>query len=219
MTRETGGLSVDGTHFLHLKGFHMIHDVEKLTSLSRTISYATSDLTHDTLVKLVRPLDDASMGASSGPTSPSIGFHVWHSGRWADIVQAHLRTVTCELTPLPSTDGQLWLRDGWAARFGCDDVGPGFLSSGMKASADDLGGLSFGNGDLVRAYTEAAFAVADLVVAGLDAETMCTPCVDPYGRASSVAEVIMQHITHVSRHLGMIEALIGVTGRPGTATL
>jgi hypothetical protein len=82
---------------------------------------------------------------------------------------------------------QLWVRDGWAARFGCNDVGPGYLASGMKASPDDLAGLDFGNGDLVRGYAEAVFEVTNAVVAGLDDEALNVACIDPYGGCATSA--------------------------------
>jgi hypothetical protein len=92
----------------------MTNNLEQLTSVSQTISFALSELTHHTLTNLVRPLDDATIGATAGPTTPSIGFHVWHSGRWADIVQAHLCAVAADLAPPSTADDQLW----------CATVGP-----------------------------------------------------------------------------------------------
>ena len=42
--------------------------------------------------------------------------------------------------------------------------------------------------------------------------------VDPYGDETEVAEMLLNHLSHADRHLGMIEALRGVLGEQGTAT-
>ena len=40
-----------------------------------------------------------------------------------------------------------------------------------------------------------------------------------YGRHGLIGESLVSHLGHISRHLGMIEALIGVQGMEGTATI
>jgi len=44
-------------------------------------------------------------------------------------------------------------------------------------------------------------------------------CTDLYGRPSILAAVLLGHVTHLSRHLGMMEALKGIQGSRGTATV
>ena len=46
-----------------------------------------------------------------------------------------------------------------------------------------------------------------------------TPCTDLYEQKTSIGTVVMSHLTHANRHLGMIEALKGMLGVRGTATL
>ena len=68
-------------------------------------------------------------------------------------------------------------------------------------------------------YVEAAFGRANQVIKLAGTETERTFTVDLYGRPGTVGDILVSHLSHVSRHLGMIEALIGLTGRPGTASV
>ena len=43
--------------------------------------------------------------------------------------------------------------------------------------------------------------------------------VDLYGDTETIGDVILNHLSHADRHLGMIEALRGVLGERGTATV
>jgi hypothetical protein len=43
--------------------------------------------------------------------------------------------------------------------------------------------------------------------------------VDLYGDDTTIGDVILNHLSHADRHLGMIEALRGVLGERGTATV
>jgi hypothetical protein len=43
--------------------------------------------------------------------------------------------------------------------------------------------------------------------------------VDLYGDETEIGEAILNHLSHADRHLGMIEAVRGVVGERGTATI
>jgi hypothetical protein len=44
-------------------------------------------------------------------------------------------------------------------------------------------------------------------------------CIDLYDEESTIGEVVVGHISHVARHLGMIEGIVGALGGRGTATV
>ena len=68
-------------------------------------------------------------------------------------------------------------------------------------------------------YARQAFVAADHAFAALDDQLLQERGVDIYGRENSVAYVLLVHLSHAGRHLGMIEALRGVRGLRGTATV
>jgi hypothetical protein len=68
-------------------------------------------------------------------------------------------------------------------------------------------------------YARAAFAAADRAVDLLEDDQLEQRGVDVYGRENSVGYVLLVHLSHASRHLGMIECLRGIQGLHGTATV
>lgn len=61
-------------------------------------------------------------------------------------------------------------------------------------------------------YLRRACTATDEAVAKVDEAQMAELCVDLYGRERNVATVLLSHVTHLSRHLGMMEALRGIHG-------
>jgi hypothetical protein len=53
----------------------------------------------------------------------------------------------------------------------------------------------------------------------IDTEQFMHEWTNLYGRNGLVGESLVSHLGHMSRHLGMIEALVGVQGMEGTATI
>ena len=102
-----------------------------------------------------------------------------------------------------------------------------------SSAAFDLGGDATGMGmadevsavlrlpakDALLDYARRAFEAANRAVEAADEEQLREDCKDLYGRQTSVGAAVLSHLAHVNRHLGMIEALRGVRGLHGTATV
>jgi hypothetical protein len=56
-------------------------------------------------------------------------------------------------------------------------------------------------------------------VASLDDETVLRDADNLLGETAPLEDSLIRHLSHVSRHLGMIEALRGLRGGHGTATV
>jgi len=185
-----------------------------VTVTGRTVTGAVR-WTHDAALEVVRAVGDAELAASRGSTAPPISFHLWHMARWADRMAAHLRR---ELGDAGEPDPEVWVSGAWARRFGFTDRDLGFGDTGMALGDDVWEALPVPDRQVLVGYAEAAFHDANQVIkaAGSETERACT---DLYGRPGTVAGVLVDHLTHVNRHLGMIEALIGLTGRAGSASV
>ena len=173
---------------------------------------------HGWILKAVADRDEEQLRERIAPTAPSIGFHLWHVARWADRVQAALPAMHPDLERLGRSE-ELWLATALAAAWGfpaavaadangmgLDDDVSASLPLPLKAVLLDSAGRSFAAAD--RAATAAAASE----------EIFATPCTDLYGRPNPIGDVVIGHLSHAGRHLGMIEALRGLSGR-GSATI
>jgi hypothetical protein len=68
-------------------------------------------------------------------------------------------------------------------------------------------------------YATRAFAAAEEAFGALREDDLELRGTDLYDRESTVATMLVGHLTHLNRHLGMIEALVGIAGDSGTASV
>src|SRR3990172_7569940 len=92
---------------------------------------------HQLTLKLGEDLSEEQLRWSPGPLAPSIAFHVWHTARWADLLQAKLREMTDALKERLGPGGEIWeaerLAEGWG--FDAGALGPGSTGMGMDDDA------------------------------------------------------------------------------------
>ena len=173
---------------------------------------------HGWLLDAVGDRDDEQLRERVAPTAPSIGFHLWHVARWADRVQAALPSMHPDLVGALGLAEQLWLSGGLARAWGfplavAADV------TGMGLDDDVSASLPLPAKSVLLEYATRTFAAADRAAAAAATEEIfAAPCTDLYGRTNPIGSVVIGHLSHAGRHLGMIEALRGLSGR-GTATI
>lgn len=68
-------------------------------------------------------------------------------------------------------------------------------------------------------YLEDAFAALEGQLHRISDEQMAAGLEDFYGRDTNVGAYLLNHLSHMDRHLGMIEALLGAAGLKGSATV
>lgn len=168
------------------------------TTLLKRLRTDTRDV-HDRVLRLAESLAEEELRARPGAHAPSIAFHVWHLARWAE----HDAELFAGIAQRWRTQA---MADTWGfapATLGEDETG-----TEMGDDASDL--LVFPDKHALLDYSRHALGTIDDLVDRLTQQPQSS---DPATIASLFA-----YVTHDNRHLGMIEALIGVLGANGTAT-
>ena len=173
---------------------------------------------HGSFIESVADLDEESFRARPGVKAPSIAFHLWHTARWADAFQARVGSFAPELSRFEDQE-QLWDVRDLAGAWGLEGA-LGKEATGMGLDDDASSALPLPGKAEVVSYDREAFAAAEDVFRGIDEEELRTPSEDFYDEGEwIVLDHFGWHLAHASRHLGMIEALKGVLGVEGTATV
>ena len=169
---------------------------------------------HEWALDVTKDLDDTSIGKRHA-TSPSIGFHLWHIARWTDrngtLLQNSLRTS-------PGAE-ELWHALGLAKRWRMRPKELGDGETGMEMSDEASKKFAPPPRDELTDYVESVFEAMDAALGRLSDEQLGVRLTDSYGRETSVGEMLLNHLSHIDRHVGMIESLRGVEGLRGSATV
>ncbi len=173
---------------------------------------------HEQVLQLAADLPEQALRWQAGPPAPAIRFHLWHLARWADTMQARLPGLTPDLAGRLGAAEEVWVAEGLARRWGLTPGRLGGGDTGMGPDDDASGALPLPDREALLAYARRAFAAAEQRLAMLGPADLDAPSTDLYGNANIVGGVLLSHLVHVNRHLGMIEALRGVQGARGTAT-
>ena len=173
---------------------------------------------HAQVLQLTGDLPERALRWRAGPRAPAIRFHLWHLARWADKVQASLPTLTPELGGRLAAAEEIWAVQALAIRWGLTPGQLGDSDTGMGLDDEASAALPLPDRDELLAYARRAFATTERSLATIEAADLVAPCTDLYGNPNVVGDVLLSHLGHVNRHLGMVEALRGVQGMSGTAT-
>lgn len=164
-------------------------------------------ITHRQLLDAAEACTDDDLSWHPGPTSPSIAFHLWHTARWAD---RWAETV--------GGAPQRWVREGLTAKWGFQGaLGAG--DSGMLLPDDEAADLPFPRRDQLTTYLRGTYNDLEQAVGALDDDSLLALQDDLLGKQAPLADSLTRHLAHANRHLGMIEALRGLRGAHGTATV
>lgn len=179
--------------------------------------------THRLILKFLHGLADEQLYWQLTPAHHPIAFHAWHVARWADYFQASVPGMTPSLTARMSAGVQYWDAAGLAANWGFAGLDLGFMQTGMDMPDAVAVALKFPTQTILLDYVDHAFAAAEQVVSAIDDEQFNSPeqsqpMTQGIWVAGLVGGAVLSHVTHASRHLGMMEALLGMQGGRGTAT-
>jgi DinB superfamily len=172
--------------------------------------------THEGIEEAVRGVAPDMFSVRPSSQAPSVAFHAWHIGRWADL-QRSAMSAWLE-PPMPTPD--IWTTDDVARRWNLADVDlGGYGGAGVGLDDEASAAVHLPDAPQVLEYVTAAFRGLEGVVARFDDDALGRTVTDIYGDESTIADAILSHLSHADRHLGMIEALRGVLGERGTATV
>lgn len=161
------------------------------------------------ILESVDDLTDEQFRWQPHATAPSIRFHLFHIARCADSM---CRIIT-------ESPEQTWHREGIAKQWGLEPEQLGFGELGAEVDAEDAMHLLLPANPQFRAYTDRVIWDADTALSHVD-DAAFQRVVSGYGgRPMAIGEVITDQLEHLGRHLGMIEAMRGVQGLSGTATI
>lgn len=114
---------------------------------------------------------------------------------------------------------QIWGAGGYAENWGFTLDKLGYEATGMRMPDDEAVDLPFPAREILMEYVRLAFDAANRAADAVDDEQSALTGIDLYGREDTVCSAVLGHLIHASRHLGMIEALKGLHGMRGTATV
>ena len=165
--------------------------------------------THELAIGVVSELSDDQLKWRPNLTAPSIGFHIWHMARWADDL----------VETIKGPGSEIWQREGLAESWGLTPGDLGQAETGAGMGDDMSSNLGLPPRDVILDYVRRAFSAADEAVASLSESSFQRPS---YSRGHEeeqpIGYIVVRAIAHNNRHLGMMEAIRGLLGMPGTAT-
>ena len=175
--------------------------------------------THEMMIRLTEELTQEQLAwrPSQAPPPPPAGFHLWHAARWADYLQSRIPGVTPELGSLLGPGVEISEAQGMVRQWGLDPGALGFAGTGMGMEDQVSESLVLPGREELLAYARQAFAAASRAVGAIDDTQHAQTCIDMFDRENTVGASIMGYLTHINRHVGMVEALRGVLGIKGIA--
>jgi len=174
---------------------------------------------HEQVLKLATRLSDEQLAWRLNLHTPSISFHIWHIARWADRLQARIPNMSPEMTERLGEATELWETEKLTGSWKISVAALGYGDTGMEMSDEMAADFVLPPKSVLIGYLQRTFAAVERSTGAIDTEQFMHACTDLYGRDALIGESLVGHLGHISRHLGMIEALVGVQGMEGTATI
>lgn len=162
------------------------------------------------LLELVGDLTDEQFAWTPNQTTPSVGFHIWHLARWADYLQELFN----------GRGSQIWEAEGLADRWNMATQSLGYAQTGMEMDQASAMDLRLPVKAALLDYVSRAFAAAQKAVSGLRDEDFFAVYECFHGEnwhGGQIGPIVITWMTHDNRHLGMIECLVGLLGKAGSA--
>jgi uncharacterized damage-inducible protein DinB len=163
---------------------------------------------HERLLASVADLTDEQLRWRPGPHAPGIGFHLFHVARWAE----HDRQIT-------GGGEQLWNERKLAEAWRLQGAGLGDTGTGMGMGDEASERLVLPDKAVLVAYAKDAFAAFDRFIDAMAEAQLGESTHPPDTQQRPVQAILFMHLAHDNRHLGMIEALRGLLGLTGSATV
>jgi DinB family. len=163
-------------------------------------------LAHERLLTTAAALSPEQFTRSAGPSLHSVAWQLWHAARWDDIFASYLHKA---LSQDPRT--QVWEREALADRWSLGSGALGRRDTGTEMSDEAAEEIRFPDQKEVVGYARIAFAYAEEAITLVpDDQLLAAPKVDPDG--DTKLDNVLIYLEHLSRHLGMIEAIRGLQG-------
>jgi uncharacterized damage-inducible protein DinB len=190
--------------------------------------------THAWVLNAVVGLTTEQLAQRFGPTSPPLGWLLWHLARSADRFQASFSPRGDNNSNEPSNPNRdLWHIEGMAAKWKLDPAKLGMSEAGTAMTQDDAAAVAaqFDKIALLD-YARRSFSAVEQALAPLtdaDLQRVRTSVLEfrvedhkvveaPGEETTHLADLLL-YFSHTSRHLGMMEALRALLKMEGTITV
>jgi hypothetical protein len=180
--------------------------------------------THENIISLGEALSAEQFAQQPGPTSPPIGWHLWHTARWADRFQGSFQLDSLEGTYQGALAAEIWKKENQAQQWELSIESLGLLETGATMAAETAVSIAcLGKSTLID-YAQRVFHAAEDAIKDLDDKMLTQsrysilpqlekkPDEKPNfvgDRKTTVFDELLFYATHAGRHLGMMEALQG----------
>jgi hypothetical protein len=149
---------------------------------------------------------------AAGPPSLRLDWQLWHVARWTETYLAELFKSDPALGEQFGA-AQIWEREDIPARWSLIRGGLGMVSAGTGLTDAEAAELMLGPVSEVVDYARRVFDRADAV---LRAAVEQPPTVYEQADVPPAVDLIL-YLDHDNRHLGMVEAIVGLLGGEGSA--
>jgi DinB superfamily len=169
-------------------------------------------LAHQRLLTATAELTPEQFTWSAGPSLHSVAWQLWHAARWDDVFASYLHKAQGKD---PRT--QVWEREALADRWSFASGALGRRDTGTEMSDEAAEAMRFPAQTEVVGYARLSFAYADEAINLIpDDQLLAAPPVEPDGNTK--LDNVLTYLEHLSRHLGMIEAIGGLQRSVGSST-
>jgi hypothetical protein len=169
-------------------------------------------LTHERLLKAADELTPEQFAWSGGPSLHSVAWQLWHAARWDDVFASYFHRA---LSRDPRT--QVWERESLAARWSVTSGSMGLRDTGTQMSDESAEEIRFPDQKEVVGYARLAFEYVEAAIELIPNDLwLAVAKGDP--DSDTTLDNALIYLEHLSRHLGMIEAIRGLQGLVGSST-
>jgi DinB superfamily len=169
-------------------------------------------LTHQRLLAAAEELSAEQFTWGAGPSIHSVAWQLWHAARWDDVFASYLHKALAQ-----DPRAQVWEREALAERWSLGSGALGRRDTGTEMSDQAAEEIQFPDQKEVVGYARLAFAYAEEAITLVpDDQLLAAPKVDPNG--DTKLDNVLIYLEHLSRHLGMMEAIRGLLGPAGAST-
>ncbi len=169
-------------------------------------------LAHERLLTAAEAPSPEQFIWSAGPSLHAVAWQLWHAARWDDVFASYLHKAQAQD---PRT--QVWEREALAEGWSLGSGALGRRDTGTEMSDQAAEEIHFPDQKEVVGYARLAFAYAEEAITLVpDDQLLAAPKVDPDG--DTKLDNVLIYLEHLSRHLGMIEAIRGLQGSAGSST-
>jgi hypothetical protein len=169
-------------------------------------------LTHQRLLNASEELTPEQFAWTAGPTLHSIAWQLWHAARWDDIIASYFHRALAK-----EPRAQVWERESLAVRWSLVPESMGRRDTGTEMSDEAAEKMRFPVQPDVVGYAKLAFAYAEEAIALIPDELFLAVAKDDPDGDTTLDNVLI-YLEHLSRHLGMIDAIRGLQKSAGSSS-